>query len=275
MDPYHEKNTTRFLHDTPAGLSSFLLHEPYSPGSGSIGQRFIVTGECQDLRAVGFICSGRQKLSDLPSRTRKILFPLYVRSGSEIRVETGTITEKMTNRYGTSTLVINDPSGHAVNLSQIKKIAHRTLATPPEIHSLEDAGFGNSTSTAQQAQWIVLFGIGTVLFLGIALGVTAATRFRDQADDLGSVSILTGRRAPFWGIGGWTVAGPMVLGTWAALAVSWILIAPLLGIPDSPKLSAALLILAPTLLTVIALLTWVYISVSTIRHLQDWKPRNT
>ncbi|MDQ1294063.1 MAG: hypothetical protein QG608_1946, partial [Actinomycetota bacterium] len=60
-----------------------------------------------------------------------------------------------------------------------------------------------------------------------ALGITAVTRFRNQADDLGSLSILTGRRTPFWGIGAWTVAAPMVLGAWVSLGVSRILIAPM------------------------------------------------
>ncbi|MDQ1294056.1 MAG: hypothetical protein QG608_1939, partial [Actinomycetota bacterium] len=87
--------------------------------------------------------------------------------------------------------------------------------------------------------------------------------------------ILTGRRTPFWGIGAWTVAAPMVLGAWVSLGVSRILIAPMTAFPEGPTLSGTLQILAPGVLTVIPLLTWGYVSVNTVRYLRDWKPRNT
>jgi hypothetical protein len=123
--------------------------------------------------------------------------------------------------------------------------------------------------------WIVLFGFGTVLILGLALGITAATRFRDQTDTLGPLTIVTDRRGPFWGIGAWTVAIPMVLGAWVALGVSWIVVAPMTAVPDGPSISGPLQIIAPGSLTVIAILTWVSVSANTVRSLRTWKPRNT
>jgi hypothetical protein len=266
-----EKKLPRFLEALPPELVTFILQDSATPSYDITQRNVVITGECPDLRALGFSCQGQQDLSGLPTRTRTLLAQLYVEESDRVQVKAGPLSSVKTDD---ATLSISDPSGRAMDRSEIKKIAYGTMAFVPEIFDLEEGGFSNSTSTAQQSLWIVLFGIGTTLALGAALGVTAVTRFREQADDLGAVSILTDRRAPFWGIGAWTVAVPMVLGAWTALAVSRIVIDPLTSVPDGPTLSETLQILAPVVLTVIALLTWVYVSVNTVRYLRDWKPRN-
>ncbi|MDQ1295315.1 MAG: hypothetical protein QG608_3200, partial [Actinomycetota bacterium] len=225
-DVHGQTELPLFLDALPAGFGTFLLQESGMNGDWR-KRRFVATGQCSDLRAVGFTCRGKQDLSKLPGRTRTLLSLLYVRGAAQLQVAQGTVRGTSASYAGSSALVIVDPSGKAVDLPGIKKIAYRTLASPPEIYNLGEDGFGTSTSTAHQATWIVLFGIGSVLILGTALGITAVTRFRNQADDLGSLSILTGRRTPFWGIGAWTVAAPMVLGAWVSLGVSRILIAPM------------------------------------------------
>jgi hypothetical protein len=272
-DVHGKKNIQHFLDATPAGLRKFLLQEPMNTGNGN-KRSFTVTGQCSDLRALGFTCSGKQNLSKLPASTWTMLSQLYVKRGAQLQTKQGAVHGTDSSYVGSATLVLVEPSGKALDLAAFKKIAYRAFPMPPEIYDLGGDGFGTSTSTARQATWIVLFGIGSALFLGTALGIAAMTRFRDQSQDLGSLSTLTDRQSLFWGIGAWSVAAPMVLGSWVALGVSRILIAPMTSSPGGPTLSGTLQVVAPSALTVIALIIWVYMSVNTTRSLRNWKPRN-
>jgi len=275
MDVGSENELSHFVQALPDGSGPFLVQDT-SFFDDPDGRPPRVRGVCRDLRALGIACSGIQKATDLPPRTRKILSAVLYDDGlKKITVDSGPVDPKESSGSGPSTLVIAGGTEGVLGLSEAKRIACRAMSDPPEISDLAEGRYGNSTSNAHQGLWIVLFGFGTVLILGLALGTTAATRFRDQADALGPLTIVTGRRGPFWGIGAWTVAVPMVLGAWVALGVSWIVLAPMTTVPDGPSISGPLQIIAPGSLTVIALLTWVYVSANTIRSLRTWKPRST
>lgn len=263
---------SRFLGALPGGLGALTLQDSAAPDPDITRRSVVLTGECQDLRALGSSCRGGQDLSALPTRTRTLLAQLYLGEPDRVDVRAGPAESVHTDDF--RTLLISDPSGRAADLPRIKRIAYRTVPFVPQLYDLGEGGFGTGYEHGApvDADGSVRDRDGPDM--GASLGVTAVTRFREQADDLGPVSVLTGRRTPFWGIGAWTVAVPLALGAWTSLAVSWIVIAPLTGVPDGPTLSGTLQIVLPGALTAIALITWVYVSVNTVRSLRDWGPRN-
>ncbi|MDQ1294166.1 MAG: hypothetical protein QG608_2049, partial [Actinomycetota bacterium] len=274
LDAQGQNYLAQFLRELPVGAGTVLLQDTTSFASQEGSQ--LVTGECSDLKALGFSCEGKKKLSEFPSRAQGIVSELSsFWEPPTVTVRSAPIETADHLDSRPSYLLISGAPGTGVELGEIKKIAHHSLADVSSLAYLEDYWSGNGATNAHQSLWIILFGLGTVLTLGTALAVTAATRFREQADALGPVSVLTGGRSLFWGIGGWTVATPMTLAAWSALPVSRFLSVPVTSTTDGPMLSGTLQIAVPGALTVIALLTWAYVSVNTVRQLQDWKPRNT
>jgi hypothetical protein len=235
-----EKKLPRFLEALPPELVTFILQDSATPSYDITQRNVVITGECPDLRSLGFSCQGQQDLSGLPTRTRTLLAQLYVEESDRVQVKAGPLSSVKTDD---ATLSISDPSGRAMDRSEIKKVDR-------SVRDRDNPGPGRRAGSHS----------------GDPVPGTGR-RPGGRVDPDRSACALLGNR-------GLDRRRPQVLGAWTALAVSRIVIDPLTSVPDGPTLSETLQILAPVVLTVIALLTWVYVSVNTVRYLRDWKPRN-
>jgi hypothetical protein len=268
LSPNSRHDLSGFIDSLPTGTGTILVDHLYQGISPTL------TAQCADLRSSGLPCGGKVPVSEQSQRTRTVLRNLQVDDSSNLSIRVGTIGP-LSSGDENRALVISAPAGGSLDLSDLKRLAFRALPGTPHVGYLGDDDIGSNADSAHQALWIVLFGVGTAIVLGLALGVTATTRFREQSQSLGPVSMLTSRSRVPWTIGWWTIALPMAVAAWASLAVSWLLADPIISMRPGTGISGTLQIVLPVVLTGIAVLTWVYASVNTVRSLRTWRPRNT
>jgi hypothetical protein len=266
--PNSRHDLSGFIDSLPTGAGTVLVDHLYQDTVPAL------TAKCADLRSLDLPCGGKVSVHEQTQRTRTVLRYLQVDESSLLSIRVGTIGP-LSSGDENRALVISAPAGGSLDLSDLKRLAFRALPGTPHVGYLGDDDIGSNADSAHQALWIVLFGVGTAIILGLALGVTATTRFREQSQSLGPVSILASRSQVPWTIGGWTIALPLAVAAWASLAVSWVLADPVTSARPGTGISGTLQIMLPVVLTVVAVLTWVYASVNTVRSLRTWRPRNT
>ncbi|MDQ1293790.1 MAG: hypothetical protein QG608_1671 [Actinomycetota bacterium] len=265
--PTSRHDLSGFIDSLPAGTGTVLVDHLFQDAGPTL------TAQCTDLRSLGLPCGGKVPVSEQSQRTRTVLRHLQVDDSSILNTRVGVIGP-LSSGDESRALVISAPAGGSLDLSDLKRLAFQTLSGLPPLGYLGDEALRGDADSAHQAVWIVLFGVGTAIVLGLALGVTATTRFREQSQSLGPVSMLTSRSRLPWAIGWWTIALPMAVAAWAALVVSWLLADPITSMRPGTGISGTLQIALPVILTGIAVLTWVYASVNTVRSLRTWRPRN-
>ncbi|MEU9126353.1 hypothetical protein AB0C96_42280 [Streptomyces sp. NPDC048506] len=223
-----------------------------------------LTGTCPDLTVLHLPCHSGAVTPAMHTDER-----LRYAFGNGINITTSVTPHAPARMSGTALLLSRD--GAALDVSEIKRTANRTLAPGTSVSALGTGWISGGKVLSDQSGWLLFLGLlGTsVLAVGFALNTQA--EFLRQGRAAAPVAVLCGRRTIFFGLSGWSLLAPvLVSGAIGVFVYSW-LAGPLVA-DGYASTSSPLMLASLGVSSVLGLLLWGCGGTIAARIASRWRP---
>ncbi|MEV0375879.1 hypothetical protein AB0I10_40195 [Streptomyces sp. NPDC050636] len=223
-----------------------------------------LTGTCPDLTVLHLPCHSGT-VTPVTQTDERLRYALG--DGTDI---TTTVTPHAPARTSDTALLLSR-NGAALDVSEIKRTANRTLAPGTSVSALGTGWISGGKVLSDQSGWLLFFGLlGTsVLAVGFALNTQA--EFLRQGRAAAPVAVLCGRRTIFFGLSGWSLLAPILIsGAIGVFVYSW-LAGPLVA-DGYASTSSTLMLAGLGVSSVLGLLLWGCGGTSAARIASRWRP---
>ncbi|MGW1374348.1 FtsX-like permease family protein [Streptomyces sp. NPDC002446] len=159
----------------------------------------------------------------------------------------------------------------ALDISEIKRTAHRTLAPGTSVSALGTDWISGGKVLSDQAGWLLLFGLLGTSILAVGFALNTQAEFLRQGRAAAPVAVLCGRRTIFFGLSGWSLFAPLLVsGAIGVFVYSW-LAGPLVA-DGYASTSSTLMLAGLGVSCVLGLLLWGCGGISAARLASRWRP---
>ncbi|WP_344263555.1 hypothetical protein [Streptomyces sodiiphilus] len=260
--PQDGERFENFAAALPPGVDVAALSEPDAEGHTTLH------APCDVLTRLQLGCVARQEVTAAEPDSRLTDLAVWATPGGGMTAVPGPVDEVPAAR-----LVLLSASGGDLPLPELTGLAYRHLSLSPGVEPLGGGWLVGAAERAQEADWAILLGVFSVIFLGLAMAFNNAGEFLRFSRAAAPLSVLTGRSRLHFAAAGRAVLVPLLIGTALGLVTHYWLATPMTTPLSGGSVSLTALQIMGTVGAVLAISGWAAASVLSAVQARSWRPR--